>query len=295
VSRSSQRPVFRLTFAGRDDVVPPVLDATDPDSLLWLSPVDGSVWAHGDRVEGENWLRIPGVAAFRFGGAADEPGEATAVPEPGVAREAVIDAYRRAVLPMALHVHGLEVLHASAVIAPSGVVAFCAESHGGKSTIAYAFEQRGHPVWADDAVAFHPTEAGAEVVPLPFTLRLRAPSSAYFETGDGPPSGEPTRGHSLDADPQPLAALCLLERSGDREEDVVADPLASAQAFAAIFEHAYWFDLRSVEQRRETMRRYLDLVVRVPVYRVRYPSGFDRLPDVLDAIEAALASHAERR
>ncbi|MDQ3995319.1 MAG: hypothetical protein M3265_11055 [Actinomycetota bacterium] len=283
----SHRPVFRLTFA--DGATSPELDPGRPEALIWLSPVDGSVWAYGDRVDGENWLRIPGVATFRFGGAADEPGEATAIPEAGVPREAVTDAYRRAVLPIALHVHGLEVLHASAVVTPHGVVAFCAESHGGKSTIAYACERRGYPVWADDAVAFHPLPNGAEVVPLPFTLRLRAPASAFFE--EPPPDAARPPGHAReDGEPASLAAVVILERSRDEAAAVAIEPVPSAQAFAAVFEHAYWFDLRSVEQRRETMRRYLDLVARVPVHRIRYPTGFDHLPRVADALGAALAA-----
>jgi hypothetical protein len=286
VTVPSQRPVFRLTFAER--APSPDLDADRADALIWLSPVDGSVWAYGDRVDGENWLRIPGVATFRFGGATDEPGEATAIPEPGVPRETVTDAYRRAVLPIALHVHGLEVLHASAVVTPRGVVAFCAESHGGKSTIAYACERRGYSVWADDAVAFHPLPAGAEVVPLPFTLRLRAPSSAYFE--EARPDAAAPPGHAReDAEPAPLAAVVLLERVGDDATAVAVEAVPSAQAFAGVFEHAYWFDLRSVEQRRETMRRYLDLVAHVPVHRVRYPTGFEHLPRVVDALDAVLA------
>jgi hypothetical protein len=283
----SLRPSFHLTIAEAEEA--PSLPAPEsPDAVIWLSPVDGSIWAHGGTVDGVHWLRIPGVAAFRFGANGDRPGEATAVPEPGARAEDVDDAYRRAVLPIALHVHGLEVLHASAVVTPQGVVAFCAESHGGKSTIAYACERRGHNVWADDAVAFHPSLAGADVVPLPFTLRLRAPSSAYFE--DASADTRSTPGHAREGgDPLPLAAIFLLERADDVTAEITVHTIPSAQAFAAVFEHAYWFDLRSVEQRRETMRRYLDLVTRVPVHRVEYPSGFEHLPAVVDAVDQALA------
>ncbi len=282
-----RRPSFHLTVAEGEEA-PPLPAPESADAVIWLSPVDGSVWAHGGTVDGVHWLRIPGVAAFRFGANGDRPGEATAVPEAGARPEAVHDAYRRAVLPIALHVHGLEVLHASAVVTPSGVVAFCAESHGGKSTIAYACERRGYAVWADDAVAFHPLATGAEVVPLPFTLRLRAPSSAYFEAAS--PAAAPTPGHAPEGgDPAPFAAIVLLERDEDETAEVTAEKVPSAQAFAAVFEHAYWFDLRSVEQRRETMRRYLDLVARVPVHRVRFPTGFEHLPRVVAALDATVA------
>lgn len=280
-----RRPSFHLTIAGADEQAP-ILDPEHPDALIWLSPVDGSLWALGDTVGGRQWLRIPGVASYRFGATA---GEATAVPEAGAREDAVVDAYRRAVLPLTLHVHGLEVLHASAVQTPKGVVAFCAQSHGGKSTIAYAFEQRGYRVWADDAVAFEPHEQGAEVVPLPFTLRLRQPSSAFFaENGHEPSAQRSEHGDELDPEPSPLAAVYVLDRV-DEGAPVAIEQLPAAQGFTAVFPHAYWFDLRTVEQRRETMRRYLDLAARVPIHRVRYPSGFEYLPDVVEALDLTLA------
>ena len=48
---------------------------------------------------------------------------------------------------------GWEALHASAVLSPQGVVAFCAGSGTGKSTIARGLSERGYQLCADDAVA----------------------------------------------------------------------------------------------------------------------------------------------
>ena len=287
MTSSARRPSFQLTFAGSPESAPP-LAPDDPEALVWLSPVDGSVWAYGNTVNGERWLRIPGIATYRFG---ESPGAAAAIPDAEAEPEAVEEAYRRAVLPMALHVHGLEVLHASAVRSPRGVLAFCAHSHGGKSTVAYGLATRdGYEVWADDAVAFEAVERRVDVIPLPFTLRLRAPSSAFFSerVGDlAAIASPPEDANHDDAEPAPLAGVFLLERVEDAHDVVRVETLGPAEAFAAVFAHAYWFDLRSDSERGETMRRYLDLVARVPVRRVRYRSGFEHLPQVLDAIEEA--------
>src|ERR671935_59558 len=63
---------------------------------------------------------------------------------------------------------GREVLHASAVITARGVVAFCAVSTTGKSTIAYQFSRRGYGIWADDALAFDGADRGVTALWLPF-------------------------------------------------------------------------------------------------------------------------------
>ena len=44
------------------------------------------------------------------------------------------------------------------------------------------------------------------------------------------------------------------------------------------------------------MRDYLDAVVQVPVFRIRYRTGFETLPEVIAQIdEAVLRGVAERR
>src|SRR5512134_3155557 len=83
-------------------------------------------------------IDVPGVARLRF----DRTGERVeATPEPGVSPVAVSRAYRDA-LPLVLQARGSEVLHASAVLGPRGVVALCGASGSGKSTLAYALGRR---------------------------------------------------------------------------------------------------------------------------------------------------------
>jgi hypothetical protein len=279
---------FELTIASPETgEAPPLADPESPDALVWLSPIDGSVWAHGDTVEGRHWLRVPGVATFRFG---DNAGEAIAIPEPEAHEGAVVDAYRRAVLPMALQVHGLEVMHASAVVTPAGIAAFCGASQAGKSTFAYAMTRRGYDLWADDAVVFELEESGGvRTFPLPFRLRLRPASASFFERSGGAESLQPREGDVEERGHAPLAVAFVLapvENGGAPEVSIERVP--PAQAFPAVFANAYWFDLRETERKRQTTERYLELVARIPVFRVSFRTGLDRLASVVDAVEETL-------
>jgi len=86
---------------------------------------------------------------FRF--LADESG-VVAISDAEVSPGLVEDAYFRNVLPLVMQLRGHEVLHASAVSTPGGLVVLCGVSGAGKSTFASALSARGHRVWADDAV-----------------------------------------------------------------------------------------------------------------------------------------------
>jgi hypothetical protein len=221
---------------------------------------------------------MPGVGSYCFRSGTEE---VSAHPEPGVDRETVEDAFRRAVLPLAIQMLGREVLHASAVLGPRGVVALCAVSETGKSTLAYGLSRRGFRLWADDAVAFELAADGVSALPLPFALRLRPASVAFFGTA-AHELEEPDR-------PEDLAAILVLERAELLpERAVLVERFADGLAFPAVLAHAYCFSLDDDERKRRMMGAYMELVGRVPVYRVRFRPGLDRLGRVVDALDAAV-------
>lgn len=246
---------------------------------------DGRVAAFGGSLDGSRWMRIPGLAAFVFSGES-----VTAYPEATDADEAVHDAFRRNVLPMALQVLGYEVLHASAVRGPRGVVAFCAISETGKSTTAYGLSTRGYELWADDAVAFEVEAQGVKALPLAFSLRLREASATYY--GVEPDSfqlGEP--------EPAALAALCVLERIGDAGNASGAriERLSATEAFSSLLTHAYCFSLEDVDRKEQMLRTYMALAAALPVFRVGLETGLEKVPAMLDMIEREILGAAEVR
>jgi serine kinase of HPr protein (carbohydrate metabolism regulator) len=251
--------------------------------VTWLAH-DGSVWGHAYRVGEERWLSLPSVGRFRFG-AVD--GDAFVIPDPGVDHEIVVDVYRRCVLPLALHAHGAEVLHASGVVIAGRAVALCAQAHTGKSTLAFAVSRRGHAVWADDAVAFEINGSGAVAVAQPFYLRLRPPARAFF----GSAVATNSAAHEV-PDRLPLGAVVILERV---DHDVELQRLRPAEALDAALDHAYSYDLADPARKRRMIETYTQLVASTPTWRLRFRPGFEEIDEVVDAVEEAFAESADER
>ena len=266
----------------RDDrSAPPAPAESDAGVTVWRDN-DGAVCGYGSSDGSDKWIHLPGVGAFRF-----QPGsaEVVAFPLPSAGTYLVQDAFNRSVLPLALQALGQEVLHASAVLARDRVVALCAVSGTGKSTIACALARRGHPLWADDAVCFDASRVPIRAVSLPFSLRLRPASAAYFATGEnGSRIQLPT-----ESSPAELGAVVVLERSELGAEPALSR-LTAAEAFTAALTHAYAFDTEEKARNGRMVTSYLELVDRVPVFRLAFSPGLEGLPQILDLLERTLGN-----
>lgn len=261
-----------------DMQVPPLPDERDPGVSVWRD-LEGEAIAYAQTLGAIAWVHLPGVASFAI-----EAGErVTAVPERSSRSERVLDAFERTVLPIALQTGGRELLHASAVRLPLGVVAFCAVSETGKSTFAYGFGQRGCPVWADDAVCFDTAGPSVLAVPLPFAVRLRPQSAEFFEKRGEGRSFDGAGGDSL-----PLAALFVLERLRTGE-GVQCTRLSSAEAFPVALAHAYYLNADDRERTSRMVAEYMELVDRVPVFRLAFEPGLELLPALFDLVERTVA------
>ena len=242
------------------------------EEVVWRDN-DGHVAAYGSTTGYHHRMRMPGLATFAWRDGSDQVTARAAVE-----RDAVFDAFQRCVLPMVLHTRGLQVLHASAVRSPDGVVALCARSGTGKSTLDYGLSRRpGRDLWADDAVAFDTGGPTVLALPLSFELHLRQASAAFF-------GADPiVAAQGAASAPAPLAAVLILERRD--EADIRIRRLTDAEAFTAVLQHAYCFDLEGRPRRRETAERYLELSARVPVWAVSFRAGLDELPALLEQLE----------
>lgn len=240
--------------------------------------------AYGWRTNDDYWLRFPGIGTFRL---RPEENEVAVIDGSDLNSPLILDAFYTAVLPLAYQLAGLEALHASAVLTPVGVVALCAVSETGKSTLAYGLSQRGHLLWTDDVLVFE-VDSSPEVVcrPVPFTPHLRPETRAHFQVGH-----EEATALRTGADfprRSRLAALVLIERDEGDGRRSAWKRLSLAEALPAVLPHAFRFSLKDPERLRRTMQAYLDLVARVPVIRLRFLPDFDRLPQVLDELENAV-------
>ena len=263
------------------DVVPLLelaeFDIPDPEEA------DGPVarWEANDGIElvgyranGTRWIAIRGLAAFRF----DPTGE-VAASAIGGSEQAMRDAWVRSVLPLVVQARGTQVLHASAVAGPSGVVALCGTSTAGKSTVAAALQAQAYRVVADDALAFVVTDGAAQALTLPFRLRLRPASAAHLEL---PPIAEQGGG----GERLPLAAIVLLEpgaADGDGPRSVLVSP---PEAVGALMPHAYCFALD--EGKGELVRAYAALTGSVVVRRLSFPRELEQLAGTVEHVKALL-------
>jgi len=312
--------LLKLVIAGADAAHSEPPDITFGSGLQVWRDHDGAVCAYGHTVGSQHWMHLPGLASFSFDQGVEE---VTAIPhgraQDPAREDLILDTYYRTVLPMALQSRGWEVLHASGILTPRGVVALCGVSGNGKSTMAFGLSQpmafglsqRGWPLWADDAVAFETLETGIRISPLPFSIRLRPEAAAFFERNTVPIAesergphtyspaifgasdayhGKRTVAHAnLDrgeAQHVPLAALFVLNRThdGSDEAGVQVRQLSSTQAFLGVLAHAYVFSLQDLTRKQSMMRHYLDLVAQVPVFEISFRPGLERLPAILSEI-----------
>jgi hypothetical protein len=257
------------------------------DAMTWRDPAGGVV-AYA-RASGERyWMDLPGLATFRFDERSDH---VIAAPHPGIAVDAVAELYWHSALPLVVQARGGEVLHASGVLMPRGVVALCGASKSGKSTIAYGLHRRGYRLWADDAVALDVTEPAITALPLPFDVRLRPATAALFGLGERAArlAGSGDSSKPVGRAPAPLEAVCVLDRGRGVPGSKILAPLKASVAYPALLANAYCFSLADPARKRLMLDRYLSLVARVPVVAIAVPDGLDSLPAILDALERAFS------
>ena len=270
---------------------PPVWDFNSQELEVWADRY-GEPCAYGQIVGEESWMYVPRVGSFLLG---DDEKPTEVVPVEGVERSIVIDTFYRTVMPTALQLNGCEVLHASAVVMEAGVIALCAPSETGKSTLAYALKERGDPLYADDAVVLRFPGGKPQLQQVPYTIRLRRPSAEHF--GATPRESTRVTGElpQLERPADVFAAIFVLERIGrdDPGNDgslVEVERLGQAKAFPLVLPHAYCFTLRDPQRKSLMMRQYLTLLSYVPVFRLRFRPGLENLEGIVDAIERAVGS-----
>jgi hypothetical protein len=277
-------PLFvpKLLISQQDTLSPGVVRSGSA-LRVWYDEF-GAPYGHGYSLGDRHWMKMREVGIFQF---AVSQRHVSVVPAPEASEARVREVYRRCVLPMALQVMGVEVLHASAVLTPSGVVAFCASSTTGKSTLVYALSKRQYPIWADDAVTLSQIDGHTETVRLPFTLRLRDDACSFFQVQRPEGLHEPV-------DPADncarLHSIYVLKRSGNA---VQIEELPASQALPELLDHAYCFDPGNLLRKRSMLMHYLDCVASVPIYRLNFRPSLPNLDGIIDALEfSILEAHA---
>lgn len=257
----------------------------------WVGP-DGRVCLRWARREGRYWLGFPGAALFAVAG---DGREIRCRAEPGTPDVTLRHLLLDQVLPRALALRDRWVLHAGAVLTPSGICGFLGESGAGKSTLCAALAARGHRLLGDEGLALRKTGTGVHGRSTYAGLRLWRDSLERFFGGDPgcPPVAHHTDKRRADVGPRepqgtvgwhPVARLYLLD-AADRVP-VGIRALSFRERFEALLRHSFQIDLAGRARARQVLEQAGELATALPLRRLAYPRAFRLLPAVCEAILA---------
>lgn len=217
------------------------------------------------------------------------------------------------VMALYLERSSLPVLHASAVVCADQAIGFLAGSRAGKSSLAVAEILAGGALLSDDLVALEPGADGWRIRPSYPQMRLWPDAVARLSSRLPAARLEPVHaqtdkvrvpiaveaGADCAASPgfgrfcpevRPLCCLYLPQRLDDPEAAIRIQPLSPQEALFELLRCSFLPPdlLAAVGLQATRLEQLATLVREVPVKRLCYPTGYEHLPRVHDAVLADL-------
>ena len=190
-------------------------------------------------------------------------------------------------LSFALFLKGVGSLHAAAVTVGNGAIGLVAVPGTGKSTLATSLAIAGHRLLSDDVLVLHREGEDFLVGEGPRHVGLQPSALNRLKTAEVPDGSArddkkvriPLEEYWSGAERVPLRAVYLLSRDDSVPHASIQD-LSKAEGLKELLKHTppLEFLLQTVFESYWTFLG--EVVDRVPVRRLRYPSGFDRLPEI---------------
>lgn len=203
-------------------------------------------------------------------------------------------------LGLLLHQRGMLVLHASAVAAYGGAVAFVGNSGEGKSTTAAALHARGHAMLADDMVALG-MRGRVPLMPPGFprlkvwpevasALGLAMAELHEFNADDERRDWRSAGTFSTAA--LPLGRIYVLETADDGEAPSI-ERLSAQDGFAALIQYSYAVGLLGQSGSTPAyLRQCVALVSSTPMFVLRRERRLADLSAIAGLIDAHIAEGA---
>ncbi len=208
------------------------------------------------------------------------------------------------VLAYWLERRGLPTLHASAVHLSSRAVALLGRHGEGKSSLAAGLMQTGAPLLTDDILPVEERDGVFLGRPGYPQMRMWPDQADHFlghhadlpivhpgyskrRVAVGPDGFGAFHGSAT-----PLACLYIAERRADGPVEI--HELSPREAFFELVRHSftpYLVEAAGLQPRRVDL--FARLVQQVPVRRLAYPSGFDRLPEITEIVLRDLERNGE--
>lgn len=200
------------------------------------------------------------------------------------------------VIPLALHLQGFLVLHASAVVVDGKTVGFVGPKRSGKSTVALALHREGARVLTDDVLVLD--VRGEKVMARPgmpdLRLRRDTASTAGLDRSEDDVALEGGRtllqlGRDAEPGPVPLSALYLLNPPAPDgpAESLAIHPLPETRAAVALVGQAKLGPLLADWDAATLLERAATVVRSATIRTLQLPRGLDRLQEAAAVLVAA--------
>jgi hypothetical protein len=216
----------------------------------------------------------------------------------GVPNSTLTHLFLDQVMPRLIAQLGRIVLHAGAVLAPEGAVAFLGESGSGKSTLVASLALSDFPVIADDNVVLERT--GTDFIAVPSYLGLRLwPETARVLLSGGVPDRVTHYGQKLRVRPDhpgvkfsalaaPLRRVFVIEPQEVTEGAINIEAMSQRDAFVALMQSAFRLDVTDKHRLKSEFDGLSSLASLNLLWRIRIPRDLNLLGTLPTAIRQNL-------
>ncbi len=192
---------------------------------------------------------------------------------------------------------GYSSIHGASVAVGESAVLLVGHRRAGKSTMAGSLLNGGLPLLADDISALEVRNTSILCRPAYPQIKLTPGQACLF----GLDSANYAKVHPAfeklnvpmsdlgEFHPTPLPARCvyLIERVPDESTQVEIVPVPPGEALIELLRHTFITDIiEATDLQAPRMKRLAQIAKILPVKRLRYPSGYENLPLVHEAIQA---------
>jgi hypothetical protein len=246
---------------------------------------DGFVFAFG---EDEQYLAWRSVGRFLIRPA----GTIDVDPAPGVGEALLRLPLLGTVMALLLHLRGLLVLHASAIVVDGRGAVFAGDKQAGKSTTAAAFIGAGYRLLVDDVVAMDFSGPGPPVI-LPGIPQMKL-SSAGILAGrgiavpailPGLDKGQHKVVGAFAGSPVPPRRVYVIERGARAEITRLAPDVALTSLLRFSYVARFGQAAMPAPVSGRHLRQCAALIGAAKVCRLEVPDGIDRLGEVVRLVE----------